>query len=341
MSGELPPALRAAVEALAGEHPGRDLAAASAALSADYRAGRGTRFSRPVDLAAYAVTRLPATFAAARAAMAEAAARTDFMPRSLIDLGCGPGSAAWAAVEAFPTVEQVEMVDSHAGMLATGRSLAAGAPPALAVATWVSASIDDALKRPSSADLVVSSYAFNELPPDRLKACATALTRLSSGLVVIVEPGSVAGFGAVRALRAGLTAAGWSILAPCPGDGPCPVEPPDWCHFSQRLPRLRAHRAAKGADVPFEDEPYSYVAAAAPGIAVRPAAARILRTPRVTKPGTEFRLCTPSGIAAERVATRDRNRARLTRKCGWGDEFPLTPASPADAAIDPRPTPRE
>jgi ribosomal protein RSM22 (predicted rRNA methylase) len=326
LSGELPPALRAAVEALAGEYPGRDLAAASAAISADYRAGRGTRFARPVDLAAYAVTRLPATFAAARAALTEAAARTDFAPRSLIDLGCGPGSAAWAAVEAFPAIEQAEMVDSHAGMLGMGRRLAAGAPPALAGAAWTSASIDDALKRPATADLVVSSYAFNELPPDRLQACATALARLSRGLVVVVEPGSVAGFGAIRALRDGLIAAGWSILAPCPGDGPCPVEAPDWCHFSQRLPRLRAHRAAKSADAPFEDEPYSYVAAAAPGIAVRPAAARILRIPRAGKPGTEFRLCTPSGIVEEHVAARDRDRARLTRKCGWGDEFPLSAA---------------
>ncbi|MBL8569649.1 MAG: methyltransferase domain-containing protein [Phreatobacter sp.] len=324
MSGELPPALRAAVEALASEHPGRELAAASAALSADYRAGHGTRFSRPVELAAYAVTRMPATFAAARAALTEAAARTDFAPASLIDLGCGPGSAAWAAVEAFPTLSRAELVDSHAGMLTTGQRLAAGAPLALADAAWTSLAIDEALKRPTSADLVVASYAFNEFPAERLAACAAALARLSRGLVVIVEPGSRAGFAAVRALRDGLIAAGWSILAPCPGNGACPIRTPDWCHFSQRLPRLRAHRAAKGAEVPFEDEPYSYVAAAAPGIAVRPAAARVLRPPQARKPGTDFRLCTQSGITEEHVATRDRDRTRSTRKCGWGDEFPLS-----------------
>jgi ribosomal protein RSM22 (predicted rRNA methylase) len=127
---------------------------------------------------------------------------------------------------------------------------------------------------------------------------------------------------AIRALRTGLIGSGWSVIAPCPGDGPCPVAAPDWCHFSQRLPRLRAHRAAKGADVPFEDEPFSYVAAAAPGIAIRPAAARILRAPKATKPATDFRLCTPTGLVEETVAARDRARERLTRKLRWGDEFP-------------------
>jgi hypothetical protein len=33
----------------------------------------------------------------------------------------------------------------------------------------------------------------------------------------------------------------------------------DWCHFSQRLPRSRDHMLLKDADVPFEDERYSYV----------------------------------------------------------------------------------
>jgi ribosomal protein RSM22 (predicted rRNA methylase) len=327
LSGELPPALRAAVEALAAEHPGRELAAASAAISADYRAGRGTRFVRDVDLAAYAVTRLPATFAAAQAAMSEAAARADFAPRSLIDLGCGPGSAAWVAVEAFPTIADVAMVDSHPGMLATGQRLALGGPPALGSATWTTASIDEALRRDGAADLVTASYAFNELSQDRLTVSASRLARLANGLIVIVEPGSTAGFSAIRALRAGLIAAGWSIVAPCPGDGSCPIETPDWCHFSQRLPRLRAHRAAKAADVPFEDEPFSYVVAAAPGIVIRPAAARILRAPRASKPATEFRLCALTGIVAETVAARARERERLTRKLGWGDEFPPTARS--------------
>ena len=38
------------------------------------------------------------------------------------------------------------------------------------------------------------------------------------------------------------------------------LQPPDWCHFTQRLPRSRAHKQIKGAELPFEDEKFSYVA---------------------------------------------------------------------------------
>lgn len=323
MSGELPAALRAAVEALAGEHPGRALAAASARISDDYRAGRGTRFAGAVDVAAYTAVRLPATYAASRAAFDEVAARVAFSPRSLIDLGCGPGTAAWGAVEAFPSIETVEMIDSHAGMIAVGRRLAAGGPPALAGATWTERSIDRALAGASPADLVVASFAFNEIDPARLHDHAASLCRIAAGLLIVVEPGTPQGFSVIERLRSGFVAEGMNVVAPCPGHARCPVKSPDWCHFSQRLPRLRAHRAAKGADVPFEDERYSYVAVARPGIAIRPAAARILAPPKVTKPATDFRLCTPSGIVVERVETRDRERARSTRKSGWGDAFPV------------------
>lgn len=322
MSATLPPALRAGIEALAAGHGGRDLAAAAATLSADYRSGRGTRLAKPVDVAAYAAVRLPATYAATRAALAEAGNRVDFTPRTLIDLGCGPGTASWAALDAFPDIESARLVDGHAGMLDIARKLAAGGPPALTKATLRQTPIATALATETPADLVIASYAFNELPAAELAAHAGALARLATGLVVIVEPGSPQGFAVISAFRAGLIAAGWRIAAPCPSDRPCPVAAPDWCHFSQRLPRLRQHRAAKGADAPFEDEPYIYIAAAAPHLAIHPAPARILNPPRAGKAGTDFRLCTPDGLAEAHIPARDREASRLTRRLGWGDAFP-------------------
>ncbi|WP_439574468.1 small ribosomal subunit Rsm22 family protein [Phreatobacter sp.] len=321
MSAALPPALRAGIEALAGRFPGRALAEASQRLSADYRAGRGTRFIHAVDTAAYATARLPATYAAVAAALAEASLRTAFTPASVLDLGCGPGTASWAALEAFPDVGSVRLVDSHAGMIGLGQDLARQGPPALRDAGWRQAGIPAALAGAEPADLVIASYALNELDGSELDRVAAAMLSRSTGLVIVVEPGTKAGFAVIGRVRSALIAAGARLLAPCPSNGACPVSAPDWCHFSVRLPRLRAHRAAKGADVPFEDEPFAYLVAARPEIAGSPADARILRPPRATRAGTDFALCTPAGATPIHVPARDRERTRLTRRLGWGDAF--------------------
>ncbi|AVO44988.1 small ribosomal subunit Rsm22 family protein [Phreatobacter cathodiphilus] len=325
MSADLPPALRAALEGLAGRFGGRDLAAASARITADYRAGRGSRLPSPVDLAAYAVARMPATYAACAAALAEAAERTACAPRSVLDVGCGPGTATWAAREAFPSLDRATLRDAHAGMVSLGRDLASEGPPLLSRADWQTGRLGADLP---SADLVVASYALNELQPAEVAGAARALHAAAGQLLVLVEPGTPAGFAVIAAARAALLADGARLAAPCPTERPCPVAPPDWCHFSARLPRLRAHKAAKGADVPFEDERFAYLVAVRPGIAVTPAAARILRPPRADKAGTTFALCTPAGAVSRTVPSRDRDHHRLTRRLGWGDAFDIEPPEP-------------
>ncbi|QCI63651.1 small ribosomal subunit Rsm22 family protein [Phreatobacter stygius] len=325
MSGELPASLRAGLEALAAAHPGRALGEASSRLTSHYRGGHGTRLDAAVDLAAYAVARMPATYAAFRAVLDEVAARVDIQPVSVTDIGCGPGTAAWAVADAFPGIATATLVDAHSGMIGLGRKLAEAGPRALAGATWITAPMARHLAEAAKTDLVVAGYALNEIPPDEVAGIARQFYAAATGLVVIVEPGTPQGFAVIDRARAALIAAGGQVVAPCPHAGPCPLQTPDWCHFSARLPRLKAHKAAKGADVPFEDERYSYVAIAKPGMVIRPAAARVLRPPKATKPATLFRLCTADGLQDRTVAGRDRDLARRTRKTGWGDAFPADP----------------
>ncbi|KAF0124839.1 MAG: hypothetical protein FD152_2902 [Xanthobacteraceae bacterium] len=321
MTSELPAALRSGLEALAASFPGRDLAAASARLSADYHSGRGSRLPAPVDVAAYAIARMPATYAACAYALAEATTRASFAPRTVLDIGAGPGTATWAAVEAYPSLEAARLVDSHPGMISTGRTLAAHATGVLSTAEWIAADLAG-LAPGLKADLVVASYALNELGAAEATRLATELYGRCTGLLVLVEPGSKGGFAVLAGARGALVAEGGRLAAPCPADGPCPMTDPDWCHFAARLPRLRAHKAAKSADVPFEDEPFSYLVVARPGIVVHPAEARILRRPQAAKPGTTFALCTPAGRETRFVPSRDRGAHRLTRRLGWGDAMP-------------------
>src|SRR5436309_667858 len=83
--------------------------AAAQPLSQRYRSEtRDGHFHLADDLAAraYLATRLPATYAAVRASMdAVADVRPDFTPRTMLDIGAGPGSALWAAAGRWPSVE--------------------------------------------------------------------------------------------------------------------------------------------------------------------------------------------------------------------------------------------
>ena len=74
----------------------------------------------------------------------------------------------------------------------------------------------------------------------------------------------------------------------------------------------------KDAQVPFEDERYSYVVVTREKVA---SGARILATPLESKPGLTFKLCDEKGLQAQFVASRDKDEYRRVRKKDWGDLF--------------------
>jgi ribosomal protein RSM22 (predicted rRNA methylase) len=169
------------------------------------------------------------------------------------------------------------------------------------------------------ADLVVASYALAEIGPARQGEVVDRLWGQTLGMLILVEPGTPAGFERILAARARLIGQGATALAPCPHDGACPIAAPDWCHFVQRLPRSRDHRLAKGADAPFEDEKFAYVAAARPGVALSARTPRVLAPPRTAKPGIDLKLCTAAGIEHRFVARRDKAAHAVARRLDWGD----------------------
>lgn len=317
MSPELPAALRAALERELAGASRRGLAERAAATSAAYRAG-GTSASTIKgrdDALAYALTRLPATYAAAAAVFAEAAARAPgFAPARLLDAGCGPGGASWAAVEAWPSIAEVAWFDASVPFLDLAGRLAGERLPAHPIRG------DLATGDFPRAGLVVASYALAEIAPPAQGRVVAGLWAACDGLLALIEPGTPAGSARLLEARAVLIAAGAQILAPCPHPGACPLAAPDWCHFSVRLPRSRDHRLAKGADAPFEDEKFAYLLAARPGVGSA-ASARVLARPRAGKPGIDLKLCTEGGLERRFVARRDKAAHAAARRLDWGDAF--------------------
>ncbi|HKY19376.1 MAG TPA: small ribosomal subunit Rsm22 family protein [Rhizomicrobium sp.] len=309
-----PPDLTNAIARLLDGVSRKDLVAAAAKMSADYRQGATSQaIVTPAQAAAYAVARMPATYAACAAVFARlAGAMPGFAPASLLDVGAGTGAASWAAVAAWPDMA-VTMLDRNPALRALARKLAdAGA---LAGAEILSGDLN--AERPN-ADLVVASYVLAELPEEKAAGVAVDLWHSANTALTLIEPGTPEGFARIRAARAALIAAGAHAAAPCTHDQACPMVGEDWCHFSQRLPRSRDHMLLKEARVPFEDERYSYVVVTREKVAK---GARILAPLLETKPGLAFKLCDETGLRAQFVAVRDKDEYRRVRKHGWGDLF--------------------
>ena len=323
MAHGLPQALRAALERELEGVSRKALAERAARTSAAYRAGEASAgvIRSAEDALAYAMVRLPATYAACAAVLAEAHRMAPgFAPESLLDAGSGPGGASWAAAEAWPSLATATWIDASDPFLALAGRLAADAPAALASACVIRADLAAGEAWPA-ADLVLASYALAELAPEALPRVVEALWAACTGVLALVEPGTPAGYGRILVAREVLSGAGARLLAPCPHAGPCPLAPPDWCHFAVRLPRSRDHRIAKAAELPFEDEKFAYLVAARPQVAAAAAAPRILAPPRAGKAGIALKLCAPAGLEVRSVPRRDKPAYARARRLGWGDPF--------------------
>ena len=308
--------------------PGRSLTANAAALSTGYRSGAapadpGGHVHGAASAEAYAAARMPATHAACTRAMAAAADRLPgFDPLRVLDVGAGTGAASWAAISVWPSLAQLTLVDREPAAVALGRRIAASGPGSLAGATWSVADINREL--PERADLVVAAYVLGELATADTAATVERLWASTDGVLILVEPGSRAGFERIRTARAALIAAGGHVAAPCPGDEACPIEDPAWCHFLARLDRSPLQRGAKAADRSWEDEPFSYVAVARAAVVAEPAARVVLGRPRQRPGVVELRVCRDGRREERTLSRRDGSAWRAARDLAWGDPVPAS-----------------
>jgi ribosomal protein RSM22 (predicted rRNA methylase) len=297
-----------------------DLKARALRISESYRSGGTSGVIRSdLDALAYAVVRMPATYAAVHSALAETAEIIpDFAPQTLLDVGAGPGTATWAASDTWPSLERAALIDENPYLLAVAQAVQAPSLTLLAQRGGITATLTDETR----ADVVMASYVLTELPDAGLRATLGRLWDRAARLLVIVEPGTPGGFQRILACRDALIAADAQIVAPCSHQGRCPLAgAARWCHFAARLPRSRDHLAAKEADVPFEDEKFAYLIAGK-GFPPLPRGRRILATPKVDKGAVTLTLCSPDAPEQRRIARGDKDAYRSAKRVGWGDALP-------------------
>jgi ribosomal protein RSM22 (predicted rRNA methylase) len=295
------------------------LKAAQVRTSALYRDGGHSRDAVPDAAAAlaYAIARMPATYAACVRAFDLAAAQAPaFQPSSLLDLGAGTGSATLAAASVWPSLAHATLVEPNAALAALSQ-VAIAARTALPT-QYLSADIRKPASHWPAADLVTLSYVLAEQATTDVAGLMAGIAALTAQMIIVVEPGTPQGYARILAARDALTTCGFSTLAPCPHANACPLPAGDWCHFSVRLQRSAGHLALKDADVPFEDERFAFLAAVRPGIGQR-AEARLIRPAIIEKGFADLALCTTNGLETRRIRRRDAADYKRAKNLDWGD----------------------
>jgi ribosomal protein RSM22 (predicted rRNA methylase) len=299
-----------------------DLRDRAQAISNAYRAGNSSEIIKSeLDALAYAVVRLPATYAAVRAVLGHAVEiAPDFRPESILDIGCGPGTAAWAGLDTWPSVMKTTLIDRNPRLLDLARDLRS---PHQTGIDFIQGEMAKSVANASSADVVMASYALTEIPSAALDGILSSLWDRASKMLVIVEPGTVNGFQHILTYRDLLLSKGARIIAPCSHDSLCPLANNErWCHFGVRLPRSRDHLIVKDADVPFEDEKYSYLVAGK-DLGRTTTGHRVLATPKVKKAAVTLTLCAPEHVEERIVERRQKDAYKAAKRLDWGDTIDL------------------
>jgi len=306
------------------------------------------------DVAAYAAYRMPATVAATAAALRQMALSVpDWRPATLLDFGAGTGSTAWAAVDELPSIGAVTLLEQSAEAIRLGKAIfARSTAPVLRTARWCQWRLqagdkpvdepphDADLRRqgralPASeplpaADIATAAYVLGELT-ERQRAALVTLVAAAAAAVLFVEPGTPAGHRRILAARAALLGAGYRVVAPCPHQFACPLAVEgDWCHFGARLQRSAVHRRIKGAELSYEDEKFSYLAAVRPEMAMADLpTARIVRRPQQRKGLVALDLCADDGSSRRELVGKSKGDIyRLARKAAWGERWRAAGSGP-------------
>jgi ribosomal protein RSM22 (predicted rRNA methylase) len=318
---QLPIELQQAIENLAEGYEFKALKTARAAISEDYRQGSSSSqgFKDRNQLFSYLITRMPATFAACVEVFHEVAARIpDFSPSTLLDLGAGPGTASWAALDVFSSLEKILLIEREADAIEIGKKLTILCDsPAMRNAQWQQASLQEPFAT-DAVDMAVLSYVFSETSDLKI---IDHLLESAVSLVIVIEPGTPKGFERIRLIRQHVVDRGAHLIAPCPHAKGCPMTGTDWCHFSARVERTRLHRLLKEGTLGYEDEKYSYVVFSKQRFPIS-FKARVVRHPLKASGFVRLPLCSENGALGEETVSRSHKEFyRKARDAEWGSAW--------------------
>ena len=278
--------------------------------------GRGKKLlTKESEAVSYAISRMPATYAAVSSVLEQTFNNYNEDITSVIDVGAGTGAAVWA-VNDVTTSNAIRCLEREESMINIGKKLMKNTD--LNDIRWKRFDIlQDEIQE--KADLVITSYMINELPKGDREKAVEKLWNATNKLLIIIEPGTPAGFANILKIRKNLLKSGGYIVAPCCCLQECPIPKDDWCAFYARVARSSVHRHAKNGSLGYEDEKFSYIAFSK--VPVDNSGERILRHPQINSGYVNVKVCSANGIEKKTYSKKDKEIYKKVRKMDAGQKL--------------------
>lgn len=315
---DIPEELKDSINRLLSENKSSNIIENAQTISNRYRKndGKGKRLlTNEAEAVSYAISRMPATYAAVYSAFKQILANYNEEITSVLDVGAGTGAGTWAVNE-IGSISQITCLEREKSMSNIGKKLMENT--VLDNVQWKSYDIlqDEIAEK---ADIVLTSYMINELPEQERENAVLKLWKATNKLMVVIEPGTPEGFKNILNIRKLIKEQGGYIVAPCCCNGECPIKENDWCAFYARVARSSIHRQAKGGNLGYEDEKFSYIAFSK--IPVEITGERILRHPQINSGFVKVKLCTADGIQEKTYSKKDGEIYKKIKKLDAGEKI--------------------
>ena len=314
----IPEKLKNAIEELLSKNKNNEIIENAQIISSRYRNndGKGKRLlTKQNEAISYAISRMPATYAAVYSAVRQTIDNYDENLHTLFDIGAGTGAATWAVNEQAE-ITDVKCFERENNMINIGKQLMSNTE--LCKVKWEQFDIlqDNITEK---ADIVVTSYMINELTENEKEFVIEKMWNAANKLLIIIEPGTPIGFNNILKIRERLLKKGGYIVSPCSHQGKCKISKGDWCAFYTRVSRSAIHKQSKKGELGYEDEKFSYIAFSK--VPVKIDGDRILRHPQIYKGYVNVKLCTKDGIQEKKYSKKDGDIYKRIRKLDAGEKI--------------------
>lgn len=267
--------------------------------------------NKKLEVLAYSIIRMPATFCAIDKAIEETLKKYNPTIETALDIGSGTGAGEWAILNNID-ISKITCIEREDEMSSLAQKL-------LEEHKNINWKNQDIVKNKinEKADLVIVSYMINELQDEVKEDVIKNILESFNKIVIFIEPGTPDGFSNIRKIQKIAINNNLNILAPCTSQNECKLPKDDWCHSIVRVERNKIHKFVKDADLPYEDEKFSYIAISKEKI--DNSGARILRHPNISSGFIKVKLCNNGIIEDKTFTKKDKENFKKIKKLKCGD----------------------